>query len=131
VCFLLSCYKESKKLEELMVAALLHDTLEDTDATFTEIAEAFSPLVASLVLELTSDPDEIAQIGKNPYLTKKMIGMSSYALVIKLADRLSNILDAPTDAYRADTAELLDALEDARNLSGSQKALVDEIRAHL
>jgi (p)ppGpp synthase/HD superfamily hydrolase len=93
VAFLLAENKESKKLEELMVAALLHDTLEDTDATFEEIAREFTPMVASLVLELTSDPEEIEEIGKNEYLTKKMVGMSSYALVIKLADRLSNIMD--------------------------------------
>jgi len=128
VAFLLADNKESKRLEELMVACLLHDTLEDTDTTFEELASEFTPLVASLVHELTSDDDEIERIGKNEYLTKKMTGMSSYALVIKLADRLSNIMDSPTESYREDTADMLNTLETKRNLSGSQVKIVGEIR---
>lgn len=131
VAFLLANFKESKNLDELMTACLLHDTLEDTDTTFEELATEFTPLVATLVFDLTSDPDEIEKMGKNEYLKKKMLGMSSYALVIKLADRLSNIMDSPTDSYREDTADLLDTLEAERNLSESQISIIEEIRNHL
>ena len=128
VAFLLSHFKESKRHDELVVAALLHDTLEDTDTDFIEIAEEFTPLVASLVLELTSDEEEIDEIGKNSYLIKKMIGMSSYALVIKLADRLSNIMDSPSSSYMNDTKFMLKELEAGRQLTGTQKDIIEEIR---
>jgi len=128
VMFLLQTYKESKKLEELLVACLLHDTLEDTDTTFEEISTTFTPLVASLVQELTSDDTEIKRVGKNEYLKVHLKGISSYALVIKLADRLSNVMDAPSAKYKGDTLELLVYLEEHRMLSGSQKEIVNKIR---
>lgn len=123
--------KTSKRREELMCASVLHDTLEDTDTTFVELASEFTPMVASVVLELTSDEEEIRKIGKTPYLTKKMIGMSNYALYLKLCDRLSNVSDGAWPKYLRSTAEILDALEAARNLTGSQARVVEKIRGHL
>jgi len=127
VMYLLQKYKNSKRLEELMTAAILHDTLEDTDTNFIEIAKEFTPMVAGLVLELTSDSNEIARVGKNEYLKIKMVGMSSYALVLKLVDRLANILDTPTRKYAADTIALMEHLVDSRILSGTQTKIVDDI----
>lgn len=131
VSHILDANKISKRREELMCACLLHDTLEDTNTTFLELAEEFSPLVASLVLELTSDREEIALIGKTAYLTKKMIGMSNYALMIKLCDRLSNVQDYPTASYLDSTRIILDKLESARRLTGSQARVVAQIRKFL
>jgi len=85
-------YKNSKELDKLMVAAILHDTVEDTDTTIEEIRELFGDLVASLVEELTSDSVK-AKENKSLYLSDKMISMSSWALVIKLSDRLDNVSD--------------------------------------
>lgn len=47
VSFIVSKYKSSKRLEEFMCAAILHDTLEDTDTNFLELSTEFTPLVAS------------------------------------------------------------------------------------
>ncbi len=41
--------------EELLIAAILHDTVEDTRTTFAELQECFGTSVASLVRELTDD----------------------------------------------------------------------------
>ena len=35
--------------EKAICAALLHDTIEDTDATFEEVSDVFSPAIAELV----------------------------------------------------------------------------------
>ena len=70
VARLVEQFKSSKNMTELKVAALLHDTLEDTNATFSEIAMEFSPLIASLVLELTSDSLEIKKTSKCEYLKR-------------------------------------------------------------
>ena len=123
--------KTSKRRDELMCACVLHDTLEDTDTTFVELAEEFTPLVASVVLELTSDVEELRRIGKTAYLTKKMLGMSNYALCIKLCDRLSNVADGPSDKYLFSTAKILDSLEAVRTLTASQARVAEEIRAYL
>jgi (p)ppGpp synthase/HD superfamily hydrolase len=128
VSLIISKYKDSKRIEELMVASILHDTLEDTSTNFVELSTEFTPLVAALVLELTNDNNEIKSIGKNEYLKKKMVGLSNYALVIKLADRLSNISDSPSKKYVEDTIELIQHLQEKRHLSGSQKLIIEEIK---
>ena len=78
-------YKQSHNIDALIAAAYLHDTIEDTDTTHEALHDLFGGLVASLVLELTSDLEEIKRVGKKEYLAKKMAhDMSSYGLVIKL-----------------------------------------------
>ncbi len=130
VSYLVAAYKpRSARLEELLVAAVLHDSLEDTDATFAELAERFSPLVASLVLELSNDAEKVAKLGKLEYQTKKLLGMSSYGLVIKLADRLHNISDGPTEKMVCDTLELMRRLRAGRKLSATQERLVSDIES--
>lgn len=127
VSYLLAKYKESKHLQELLVASILHDTIEDTDATYDDIYKDFGPMVTGLVNELTSNKEEIKRIGKNEYLKKKMLGISSYALVIKLVDRLSNIMDNPTEKTKTDTIELLKYLKQHRKLSKTQKNIIQDI----
>lgn len=125
--YLLLKYKTSKHQEELITALVLHDTLEDTDTNFIEIATEFTPLVASIVLELTSDENEIAKVGKNEYLKRKLCGISNYALICKLLDRLNNISDFPKQSYIKDTIELMHHLIKNRKLTKTQKNIVDDI----
>lgn len=125
--YIVSKFKSSKHISELIVAFILHDTLEDTDTTFQELSEEFTPLVASLVMELTSDENEIKRIGKNEYLKKKMVGISSWALVLKLVDRLINICDTPKPQYVMDTIDLIKHLKVKRNLTNTQKSIIEEI----
>jgi len=40
---------------DAVIAALLHDAIEDQDVTHSEIADLFGPTVASLVAEVTDD----------------------------------------------------------------------------
>lgn len=128
VSYLVAAYKRSKHLEELLAAAVLHDIMEDTSTTFVELAEKFSSLVASLVLELTNDPKAIAKLGKKEYQRRKLIGISSYALVIKLCDRLHNILDQPTESMVRDTQEIMKSLIVSRKLSKTQRNIVNAIQ---
>lgn len=129
VSHLIAKYKgSSKHLEELQCAALLHDTLEDTQCTYKEIEREFGPLVASLVMELTSDDESIATLGKNEYLKLKMVKMSKYAFILKLIDRFSNIVDKPSDKYMKETFELMGYLKENRDdLSTRQIKIIDDI----
>ena len=131
-------YKQSHNLDALISAAYLHDTIEDTDTTQEALHDLFGGLVASLVKELTSDPEQIKKMGKAAYLSHKMAVMSSYGLVIKLADRLDNVKDITTARtpqwrakYAAETNQILDYIEKTRALSGTHKKLISLIRAKL
>lgn len=83
-----------------LIAAILHDTLEDTETTYEELTREFGLDVAEMVLHLTNDEKEMAEAGgKKFYLAKKINGLTSDELLIKLADRLDNIADLTNDAW--------------------------------
>lgn len=79
-----------------IACALLHETINHTDATIEEIREEFGDEIANIVssiskinkLELSDDKDSSAQ-----YLRKVLVGLSEdvRVLFIKLADRLHNM----------------------------------------
>lgn len=127
VSYIVAAYKKSKRLEDLLIAAICHDTLEDTNATFAEITELFGPLVASLVLEMTNDEEQIRKLGKLEYHKLKLVGMSSWGLVLKLGDRMHNVSDNPTDKMLEETEILMTHLAENRKLSKTQFAMVNEI----
>ena len=114
IAFLLSKYKNSKNNEDLICAALLHDTIEDTNTSYKEIYDEFGFLVADLVKELTSDDKEIKRIGKKAHLIEKMLKMSTYALTIKLIDRLGNLMDSPKFQTYIDTLEIINEINKNR-----------------
>jgi myo-inositol-1(or 4)-monophosphatase len=105
---------DSKHIEELKIAGLLHDVFEDTNATYFEVEQKFGSLVASIVMELTSDEKMIEKLGKNEYLKQKMINMSKYAFILKLLDRYSNILDNPAKKYVDLTIDMMEFLKENR-----------------
>lgn len=126
-------FKKSHKLDQLISAALLHDTIEDTNTTYKDLVKLFGGLVASLVQELTSDPEEIKNVGKTQYLINKMEHMSNWALVIKLADRLENVSDLKTtsksfrDKIVKSTKQILSDLKAHRKLTPTQQKLTISI----
>lgn len=75
----------------ILAAAILHDTIEDTETTYTEIETQFGAKVADLVVELTSDKEEKNKVGKSEYLTEKINSISPDARLIKLLDRYDNV----------------------------------------
>lgn len=129
VMHLISKYKrDSKHWAELQCAALLHDTLEDTECTYTELEREFGPLVASIVMELTSDEEMIKQMGKNEYLIDKMLKMSKYAFILKLVDRLANVSDQPREKYVHNTIVMMETLLEKReDLTNTQRTIINEI----
>lgn len=131
-------FKKSHNLDALMSAAYLHDTLEDTDTTHKDLVKMFGGLVASIVNELTSDKDKIKEIGKTNYLAQKMAKMSSWSLIVKLADRLDNVQDIATaktpkwrNEYKKQTLDMLKKLEKDRILTGSHKKIIGAIKDKL
>ncbi len=137
VAELVRTYKKSKQIDVLVAAALLHDTIEDTYTSYKEIEDEFGEIVASLVLELTTASYYCRYMGKAQYLERKMANMSSYALVIKLADRLANIMDSvnlPLEKQKNlyhQTKQIINYLRFHKKLSPSHKSLIKAIREEL
>ncbi len=126
--YLVANFKKSKKLGVLISASLLHDVVEDCNVSYEEILNEFGMEIASIVFELTSDQKEIQRVGKLEYLKKHMLGMSSYALVLKLCDRLSNILDSPSEGQVQDTKKIIRYLTKNRKLSNTQLQIIKSIK---
>ena len=99
-----------------IVAALLHDTIEDTAATRAEIDEKFGPEIGALVDGLTKlkKLDLVTREAKQAENLRKLllaIAADVRVLLIKLADRLHNMrtLDfMPPESRRRTAEETLD-----------------------
>lgn len=130
--------------EDLLCAALLHDVCEDCYKNkwegYRDIRQHFGKRVADLVMELTSDGDEMEHRydkNKTAYLTHKMLHMSPGALIIKLSDRLQNISDAFTanerfrNKYFEETSQIMEDIQGGRELNKIHNQLIGEIKAKL
>jgi guanosine-3',5'-bis(diphosphate) 3'-pyrophosphohydrolase len=77
---------------EILAAALLHDTIEDTKTTLDEVEMEFGLVIAGLVMEVTDNKSlpklkrKAMQIDHAPHLSTK-------AKLIKLADKIANLRD--------------------------------------
>ena len=76
----------------VLSAALLHDTVEDTETTPAELREVFGEKIAGIVLEVTDDKNLLKaerkrlQIEHAAHLTRE-------AKLVKLADKICNVRD--------------------------------------
>ena len=93
VAYILACIYADR---DTICAGLLHDTLEDTNVTKTQIAHDFNPTIANLV-------DGVTKISKMNFSTKQEQNLANTRkiitgitddvriIIIKLADRLHNM----------------------------------------
>ncbi len=125
------------KDRELLIAAVMHDTIEDTKATYNNIKKEFSVGVADLVKQVTSDKKEVIRQGKEEYLLNKMLKMSDNGLALKLADRVHNLQDIMTantgfaKKMYLQTTYIVRNLEKERNLKQLHKKLIKAIDKQL
>jgi GTP diphosphokinase / guanosine-3',5'-bis(diphosphate) 3'-diphosphatase len=80
----------------LVAAAWLHDTVEDTDTSRTEIAARFGEDVAALVMEATDDKSLPKQERKR-LQEVTAAHKSARAKILKIADKLSNVREILAD----------------------------------
>lgn len=76
--------------EDILVAALLHDTIEDTETTQAEIVAAFGEQVAGLVLECTDDKS-LDTMERKRLQIENACHKSPGAKMIKIADKTCNL----------------------------------------
>ena len=75
-----------------LIAALLHDTIEDTDTTAAELEARFGSEVGRLVEEM-SDDKSLPWEERKRLQIENVADASSRAKLIKLADKISNVQD--------------------------------------
>ena len=75
---------------DLVIAALLHDTVEDTGVTKQVLVETFGSDVADLVMEMTDDKS-LPKAERKRLQIVHASQISVRAQVIKLADKISNL----------------------------------------
>lgn len=102
-------------------AALLHDTLEDTDTTPEELQRAFGPEVAAVVAEV-SDDKALPKAERKRLQVEHAATISDRAKRVKLADKISNL----TDAVHAPPASW--SLERRRAYFDWARSVIDRLR---
>jgi len=86
------------RVEEVPVlcAAILHDTVEDTQTTLEEIAQNFGAGIASVVGEVTDDKS-ISKSRRKALQVEHAPSLSREAKLVKLADKICNVRDVGMD----------------------------------
>lgn len=77
---------------DILIAAILHDTLEDTDTQPEEIRDRFGPDVLAMVLDV-SDDKSLAKMCRKQLQVIHAPRLSYPARIIKLADKIANCTD--------------------------------------
>jgi guanosine-3',5'-bis(diphosphate) 3'-pyrophosphohydrolase len=78
--------------ENVLCAAILHDTLEDTETTADELKKHFGEKITSIVLEVTDDKSLEKEVRKQLQI-EHAASLSLEAKLVKLADKIANITD--------------------------------------
>ena len=77
---------------EVLCAALLHDTLEDTDTSISELERAFGTRIARIVEEVTDDK-ALPRAERKRLQIEHAPRLSRQAKLVKLADKICNLRD--------------------------------------
>ena len=77
---------------DILIAAILHDTIEDTQTTKEELTERFGERVCAMVLEVTDDKS-LPKAERKQLQIEHAPHISTGAKTVKLGDKISNITD--------------------------------------
>lgn len=124
------------KDQNVIVAALLHDTVEDTDATLKEIENIFGPEVAKIVDEVSDDKSLPKHVRKQLQI-EHAPHVSYEAKLVKLADKLDNLHELLTLTPEGWTTERVGqyfnwsekVINGLRGTNATLEGLVDEVLA--
>ena len=82
---------------DVLVSAILHDTVEDTETSVEELEREFGKVVAGIVSEVTDDK-RLPKPERKRLQVEHAPHISSQAKLVKLADKICNlrdVVDAP------------------------------------
>lgn len=118
---------------EVIAAALLHDTVEDTETTPAELEARFGANVAGMVAEVTDDKS-LPKLERKRLQVARAAHKSPGARLVKLADKIANLRDIaaspPVDWDAARKAEYVrwasDVVAGMRGTNAALEAAFDE-----
>ena len=119
-----------------LIAAVLHDTIEDTETTHDEIARRFGRTVADIVAEVTDDK-HLPKAMRKTLQVEHANDLTSRAKRVKLADKTCNLRDVarnpPAGWPLSRRAEYFDwakrVVDNMRGVDGTLEALFDRAYA--
>ena len=119
--------------EALLAAALLHDTVEDTETTPVELEENFGRAVRKIVEEVTDDKS-LPKQKRKALQVEHAPHASDAARQLKIADKICNIRDIadcpPAEWSQARKAEYLswaaDVVSGCRGVNAALDAVYDQ-----
>lgn len=116
---------------ETLMAAILHDTVEDTNTTFAEIEENFGLEIKNIVADVTDDKS-LPKTERKKLQILHAKDCSPKAKLVKLADKLYNLRDLETSTPEEWTEERVHeyfqwAKQVVDNLRGTNKKLEDAL----
>jgi len=120
----------------VLCAALLHDTIEDTNTTAAELRVAFGEIITSVVLEVTDDKN-VERAVRKQLQVQHARGLSDRAKLVKLADKICNVYDIvaspPANWTLARKREYLrwamDVVDGLRGAHPGLEAIFDDVHA--
>ena len=77
--------------EEIVAAAILHDTIEDTNVTKNDILKSFGPVIAGLVEQVTEPDRSKSWENRKRHTIEHLKTAPLEVLLIACADKLDNI----------------------------------------
>ena len=116
----LLAHKGEAENTNLLIAALLHDVIEDTQTQPDEIEQMFGKEVLDIVLEVSDDKNLPKEIRKQKQI-EKAAHLSPSAQKLKIADKICNLKDIIEVAPNWPLWRKLDYYTWAENVVGQMK----------
>ena len=121
---------------ETICSALLHDTVEDTETTDTELEQVFGKPIRDIVMDVTDDK-RLPRAARKQAQIDHAADISDKAKLVKLADKISNLRDvvnnAPVDWPLERRQQYFDwahaVIDRVRGVHPGLEALFDEVYA--
>ncbi len=107
--------------ERVLIAAILHDTIEDTETTEQELVREFGQEIANIVLEVTDDK-ALTKAERKQLQIDHAGALSRRAKLVKLADKICNVRDM------ASSPPVNWSVERRREYFDWAKAVIDGLR---
>jgi guanosine-3',5'-bis(diphosphate) 3'-pyrophosphohydrolase len=76
----------------VLAAALLHDTIEDTDTSAAKLEAEFGPAITGIVVEVT-DAKSLSKMERKRLQIEHAATLSTQAKLVKLADKICDVHD--------------------------------------
>jgi len=116
---------------KVLQAAILHDTVEDTETTIDEIEVNFGPEIRSIVAEVTDDKS-LPKMERKRLQVLNAPNKSREAKLVKLADKLYNLRDLKRCTPQGWDEERVEgyyrwAYKVVNGLRGTNKSLEDQL----